>query len=376
MRSVNMTWQTKKLENCLDKVVYTNKVQRKDFLKTGSFPIISQEYEFINGYWNNKKDLFRSKTPIIVFGDHTQVLKYVDFDFVLGADGVKILKPSNYLDPRFLYYFLHSIDLKSLGYARHFRLLKEVEVPFPPITEQKRIVKKLDEVFEQIAKAKENTEKNLKNAKELFESYLQDVFTNLGKGWEKKRIGEVCVLKSGTTIHKSLERSFGDTLYVKVGDMNFTGNEIFIYSSSRFVNSDDINKKQIIPEGSVIFPKRGGAIFTNKRRKIIKPTIVDLNTMALVPSKLLNPDYLYYWFLGIDLTDLNSGSSIPQINNYSFDNIYIAYPKLLAEQESIVKKLDTLSAETKKLEAIYKQKLADLEELKKSVLKKAFVGEL
>ena len=122
--------------------------------------------------------------------------------------------------------------------------------------------------------------------------------------------------------------------------------------------------------------KRGGAIFTNKRRKIIKPTIVDLNTMALVPSKVINSDLLYYWFLRIDLRDLNNGSSIPQINNYSFDNILISYPKSLAEQKAIVKKLNELSEQTKKLEVIYKHKLTDLEELKKSVLKKAFTGQL
>ena len=98
--------------------------------------------------------------------------------------------------------------------------------------------------------------------------------------------------------------------------------------------------------------------------------------MALVPSELINPDLLYYWFLRIDLKDLNNGSSIPQINNYSFDNTYITYPKSLVEQKSIVSKLDALTGETKKLEAIYQKKLADLDELKKSVLKKAFEGEL
>lgn len=205
---------------------------------------------------------------------------------------------------------------------------------------------------------------------------MQSVFANTGEGWEEKRLGEVCDLKSGTTIPKKFEEISGPILYVKVGDMNLPDNEICINTSSRFVDIENVKQNQIIPKGSVIFPKRGGAIFTNKRRKITKLTIVDLNTMALVPSKLINSDLLYYWFLRIDLTDLNNGSSIPQINNYSFDNIYISYPKSLPEQRSIVSKLDALSAETKKLEALYRQKLADLEELKKSVLQKAFEGEL
>src|ERR1035437_4530400 len=118
-------WQTKKLEEVLDRVTYTNKILSKNFLSSGKFPIISQEEDFINGYWDNEKDLFKVKTPVILFGDHTQVLKYVDFDFVLGADGIKILQPNSSLDTKYFSYFLKSISLKSLGYARHYRLLKE-----------------------------------------------------------------------------------------------------------------------------------------------------------------------------------------------------------------------------------------------------------
>src|SRR5690606_1689598 len=99
-------------------------------------------------------------------------------------------------------------------------------------------------------------------------------------------------------------------------------------------------ENQIIPIGSVIFPKRGGAIATNKKRKIIKPTIVDLNTMAIAPSDKLISDYLYYWFQSINLQELSNGTSIPQINNNSFDNVYISYPTPLQEQQQIVTILD------------------------------------
>lgn len=370
-------WKIKNLEDCLDKVVYTNKIQRKDFLESGAFPIISQEAEDINGYWNKEKDLFKIKKPVVIFGDHTKVLKYIDFDFVLGADGVKVLQSSKFLDSKFFYYFLQSINLKNLGYARHYRLLKEIEVSYPELmTEQKRIVKILDETFNKVEKAKENAEKNLQNSKALFKSYSTCIFENSGDGWEKKRIIEVCELKSGTTISPLLERTKGNVLYTKIADMNLPENLVEINTSSRFVNSNEIKINQIIPEGAVIFPKRGGAIATNKKRKIIKPTIVDLNTMAIIPGKKIDKNYFYHWFQLIDLNDISNGTSIPQINNYSFDEIYISYPISLNEQKAIVKKLDELSSQTKKLEVIYKKKLADLEELKKSVLKKAFSGEL
>ena len=130
-------WNEKPLVNCVNKVKYTTKLQTKDFLKNGKFPIISQEEEFISGYWNSPEDLFRVKKPVVIFGDHTRVLKYIDFDFVLGADGVRILEPIDELNPQYLYYFLRSNPVENLGYSRHFKLLKEKMAVFPPVSMQK-----------------------------------------------------------------------------------------------------------------------------------------------------------------------------------------------------------------------------------------------
>ena len=256
-------------------------------------------------------------------------------------------------------------------------LKNEFNISYPKsLPEQQRIVAILDEAFAAITQAKANAEQNLKNDKELFESYLQSVFENKGEGWEVKKLGDICELKSGTTISPSLERIEGDVLYVKVGDMNLPNNEVEITTSSRFVNSNEIKINQIIPEGAIIFPKRGGAIATNKKRKIIKPTIVDLNTMAIIPSKRVDKDYFFHWFQLFDLNSISNGANIPQINNYSFDEVYFPYPISLKEQQTIVQKLDALSTETKQLVAIYQQKINDLDELKKSILQKAFAGEL
>lgn len=170
-------WQTKKLEDCIEKVVYTGKVQKADFLESGLFPIISQEQDFINGYWNNKEELFKIDRPIIIFGDHTKIFKYIDFDFVLGADGVKILQPKKDIDPKYFYYFLQSINLKSLGYARHYRLLKEEKVSYPKtLSEQLRIVKKLDALSEQTQKLESIYKKKLDVLEELKRSVLQKAF--------------------------------------------------------------------------------------------------------------------------------------------------------------------------------------------------------
>jgi hypothetical protein len=181
-----MSWNTESFENCIEDVTYTLKIQRKEFLSQGKYPVISQEQDFINGYWNNKANLFRVVTPVVVFGDHTKVFKYVDFDFVLGADGVKILKPRDFLFPKFFFYQLQRLDLDSLGYARHYKLLKEVEIVYPGIPEQKRIVAILDEAFEGIATAKANAEKNLLNARAIYESGLESAVTgNNTRKWRE-----------------------------------------------------------------------------------------------------------------------------------------------------------------------------------------------
>ena len=169
-------WEKQAFEDCVEHVTYTQKIQRKNFLNNWTYPIISQEDTFINGYWNNKADLFKVTTPVIIFGDHTKILKYVDFDFVLGADGVKVLQPRNFLLPKYFFYHLQIAKLESLGYARHYRLLKELDIYYPPLPEQKRIVAILDKAFENIAIAKANTEKKLLVLDELKQSLLNQAF--------------------------------------------------------------------------------------------------------------------------------------------------------------------------------------------------------
>ena len=170
-------WQTKKLTDVIDKVVYTKKIPRKRFLESGKFPIISQEEDFINGYWDKKEDLFKVKSPVVIFGDHTQILKYVTFDFILGADGVKILQPKSFLDPKYFYYFLQSVDLKKLGYARHYRLLKEVDICYPDsIEKQREIVENLDKILDDVSKIRENTLQKLTRLDELKKALLKKAF--------------------------------------------------------------------------------------------------------------------------------------------------------------------------------------------------------
>ena len=256
-------------------------------------------------------------------------------------------------------------------------LAEKFSVTYPSShSEQHRIVAILDEAFDGIATARANAEKNLHNARALFESHLQSVFTQRGEGWIERSIGDICTLKSGTSVGVSLEKAKGEIPYVKVSDMTYAGNETEIVSSSRFLDMADVGKNAVFPAGTTIFPKRGGAILTNKKRLTALPICADLNIMGVIPSGNLHPRLLYYYFLNVDMRLIGSGSSIPQINNYDIAPLKISFPETQDEQEAILQILDNLSAETQRLESLYQRKLAALDALKQSLLHQAFSGAL
>ena len=124
-------WRTLPFEKCLQKVKAPFKLPKKDYREVGLFPVVSQEAALISGYHDDANHLFNVDEPVVIFGDHTQVLKYVDFSFVMGADGVKILKPINDIDAKYFYYALKTLMPKGTGYARHYKLLKELTISYP-----------------------------------------------------------------------------------------------------------------------------------------------------------------------------------------------------------------------------------------------------
>ena len=170
-------WVAKPFDDCLEDVRYTTKIQRKEFLENGEFPVVSQEAEFINGYWNNSADVFTVAKPVVIFGDHTQVLQYIDFDFVLGADGVKILSPKPFLHPKFFFYALRAAPLKSLGYARHYRLLKELRIYHPHLGQQAAISEQLDALSEETQRLESLYQRKLAALDALKQSLLHQAFS-------------------------------------------------------------------------------------------------------------------------------------------------------------------------------------------------------
>ena len=216
-------------------------------------------------------------------------------------------------------------------------------IPVPPIGEQERIVAELDLLQGIIEKKKEQLKAYDQLAQSIFYTMFGDPITN-EKGWEPSTIGDCCILKSGNS--DANNSSLGTLPYVKVGDMNMHGNETYINTSSTFVDREE-NKKNIFPVGTTIFPKRGGAILTNKKRITNIEICCDLNVMGVIPNQeRLHPLYIYFYFLNIDFVIFGgTGSTIPQINNHNIAPMKIAVPPLSLQEEF-----------AEKVEAIERQK--------------------
>lgn len=307
-----------------------------------------------------------------------------EFSFSNFTSAIRI-KDQRELDFNFLHKFLffsyvsgvtegmqsHSTGIRNLN----LNLYKEIEIPLPSIAEQKRIVKILDEIFEGIEKAKKNAEKNLKNSKDLFESYLQSVFANPGKDWEKKKLGEVYDVRDGT--HDSPR--YHKEGYALVTSKNLK-NDLLNFDKIQYISEKDykkINERSKVDKGDILFAMIG--TIGNPVVVEDKPDFAIKNVALFKVSKEQNSYFLKYYldskFVIDKMMSEAKGTTQKFVGLGYLRSFGIKLPPL-SEQKAIVKKLDALSVETKRLEAIFRRKIADLDELKKSILKQVFVGEL
>ena len=259
------------------------------------------------------------------------------------------LCPNNLITPRFLYYYCVIYDFEKHNKATTIPSLVKndllkISMPIPPMEVQEQIVAELDKINEVIADCRELLRTLDSLAQSLFYDYFGDPVTN-PKGWKSAKIEDVCTLKSGDSSANKLPK--GKIPYVKVGDMNLPENHFGIITSSNFVDLGN-QHKMLFPIGTTIFPKRGGAILTNKKKITKVPICCDLNVMGAIPNQV-HPIYLYYFFILKDFADLVDGSTVPQINNSDIYPLPILVPSN-SLQEEFASRIEKIEEQKKAVE--------------------------
>ncbi len=393
------TYQTKKLGELVDEgIVQLTRgkvISKKDIVAhPGNYPIYSSAKENDGMFGRYGEFLFDE--PLITWsvdGGGRLFYRPKHRFSVTNVGGIlRILKPE-LLDYRYLFYVLslkHSEIRFDWVRKAHPSIIRELYkgIPLPSLKQQRQIVKKLDDVFDGVAKAKKNAEKNLQNSKELFESYLQSVFEKPGKGWEKMKLGDKELLgiidgdRGKNYPKKSDFLSDGYCLFMNTKNVRPDG---FDFATTMFVTEkkDKALGNGKLQRNDVVMTTRGTIGNLGLYSDDVKYEDIRINSGMLIfrpNTKRISPYYLFEILRsGIMKTQIKkhvSGTAQPQLPIKTLVNFSIPVPTSLTEQRGIVKKLHSLLVETKKLGKMYEQKLADLDELKKSVLSKAFHAEL
>lgn len=249
-------WQLRSFDSCLIKTGVYKKLNTKEYNTEGKYPVIDQGENFISGYIDDENLLYNGEIPVVIFGDHTRNVKYIDFKFAIGADGTKVLRPIALLNEKFFYYYLKSIKVPSLGYSRHFAVLKLIDVPIPAYEEQEKIVDKLNGFFNIL----ENIQIALDSVKSLnvryFEKclinpatlryyppqklagYLTEKTQRIGQLWQGlKKVG-VSAKKGIIDLDVGQKQSFEKYKIVKPGDFVYNAMRINIGSIAQYTGSD------------------------------------------------------------------------------------------------------------------------------------------
>lgn len=300
----------------------------------------------VSGYCDDDSLLYHIDNPVVIFGDHTRVLKYVDFDFVVGADGVKILIPKEFLKAKFLLYYLRWYQVPSLGYSRHYKLLKEIVLPVPPLAEQERIVAELDLLSGIIEKKKEQLKAYDQLAQSIFYTMFGDPIDN-PKGWEVKKMEDCFIIGSGGTPSKAVPD------YWEGGDIPWIGsnmcqNCIIEKTDGKFITEDGLNHSsaKMVESGTVLVALVGATI--GKVALLKTNTAINQNIafIKLKKPKSFIPEFVYYHLMGQYDEFMNIGDGKFKMANQAFIKaLSICLPPLSLQEEF-----------AEKVEAIERQK--------------------
>lgn len=417
-------WQVKKLGEVCDKISINKiKIKQKDYLSVGEFPVIDQGQDLIGGYYNDESLLVPSEPPYIIFGDHTKVKKFVNFRFVPGADGVKVIKPHSSFDPKFFFYLIHTVKIPDKGYARHFQFLEKEGIPIPPLPEQLAIVSKTEELLSDL----ENGKQQLLTAQQQLKVYRQSLLkaafegkltstvpstslmeqlseqgssssslseaelkaemkeVKLPEGWKWKNLGDfISKIEAG----KSFKCDERPPLANEVGVLKVSAVTWGVYNeqeSKTIIEKERYNEAYIVKDGDFLFSRAntldliGAAVVVGKTSKQL---MLSDKTLRFVFNNQIDKYYALYYLRSKkgrhEIQRLSTGNqeSMRNIGQARINQIEIPIPPTLREQHQIVEILESKLTVCDKIEETISQSLLQAEALKQSILKKAFEGRL
>lgn len=369
-------WEEKTLEDILDKGssnLSANKLDNCD----GEYPVYGASglVKKTNFYQQDKEYLAIIKDGAGV----GRVYHYEPKSSVLGT--LQYLFPKENVNIRFAYYYLLSLDFAKYYQGAaiphiYYKDYKNEKLVLPPLLEQQRIVGILDEAFENIDKAKQNALQNLNNAKELFESYLTSILVNKDN-WDKKKLSEVAIdFGRGRSRHRPRndKKLYGGQYpFIQTGEIRNSNH--FITEYSQTYNEIGLAQSKLWPTGTLCITIAANIAETGVLT--FDACFPDSVIGCVFDETKTNIDYVEYLLQSFKaiLQAEGKGSAQDNINLGTFEKQYFPFPDK-SIQDEIVKKLDNMRKHVAELEQIYEQKLKDLDELKQSILQKAFNGEL
>ena len=341
------------------------KTKQNDYAEAGEFPIVDQGKALIAGYTDDEAALCKAQLPVVIFGDHTRCLKFVDFPFGMGADGVKVLKPKAGLDAKFLYHYLRQIKLPDGGYDRHFKYLKRETVPLPPLEEQRRIAAILDQA--------ETLRTQRRTALALLDSLTQSLFLDMfgdpatnSRKWPVKRLKDLGQVITGGTPPSSKEGMFdGPIPFITPGDLE---SEEPVRRSVTEAGAKEVN---VVRAGATLVCCIGATI--GKVGMAQKDSAFNQQLNAVVWGNHISDNYGYEVMRFFKPTIISWGASttLPILKKSSFEQIEIPVPPVPL-QELFTDRLKHIS----NLKELHKSALLGFDNLFNALQSKAFAGEL
>ena len=281
----------------VDKTRYCVKVQTSEYKESGSYIIIDQGQSKIAGYTDRETGLFK-EVPVIIFGDHTRVIKYVDQPFYLGADGVKVLRSkdenANY---KYLYYALKNVIIPDTGYNRHYKWLKEIQIEYPDSNKQAQIVNILDKVLDVISKRKEELKELDNLIKARFVEMFGDPYVNPLK-WKKLKIKDAVTIEPQNGLYKPQSDYVTDGSGIPILRIDgfYDGMVTDFASLKRLKCSETERQRYLLLEDDIVINRVNSIEYLGKYahiKDLLEDTVYESNMMRMhFDPEYYNPVYI------------------------------------------------------------------------------------